>query len=110
MTLYEECLEALGNNKEVLTISDTRKYHEQLGKSFPDEDIDEWLIENKIDDKTVILLWAYGDYPAVKTSLDNALNVIDDVTAVGSYTFMFSESGYVIEFSHDGDVTIGKAI
>lgn len=30
------------------------------------EDIDEWLIENKIDDKNVILLWAYGDYPAVK--------------------------------------------
>ncbi len=73
------------------------------------EDIDEWLIENKIDDKNVILLWAYGDYPAVKTSLDNALNVIDDVTAVGSDTFMFSESGYVIEFFHDGDVTIGKA-
>ncbi|BEV38185.1 hypothetical protein BSB_12580 [Bacillus stercoris] len=38
------------------------------------------------------------------------LNVIDDVTAVGSDTFMFSESGYVIEFFHDGDVTIGKAI
>jgi hypothetical protein len=36
------------------------------------EDIDEWLVENKIDNKTVILLWAYGDYPAVKTSLDNA--------------------------------------
>ncbi len=35
MTLYEECLEALGDNKEVLTISETRKYHEQLGESFP---------------------------------------------------------------------------
>lgn len=130
MTLYEECLEALGDNKEVLTISETRKYHEHLGESFPftswgrikwdevtyhrsidyAEDIDEWLVENKIDNKTVIILWAYGDYPAVKTSLDNALNVIDDVTAVGSDTFMFSESGYVIEFFHDGDVTIGKAI
>ncbi|NRE92107.1 hypothetical protein HRF54_13445, partial [Bacillus subtilis] len=69
MTLYEECLEALGDNKEVLTISETRKYHEQLGESFSftswgrikwdevtthrsidyAEDIDEWLIENKID-------------------------------------------------------------
>lgn len=33
MTLYEECLEALGDNKEVLTISETRKYHEQLMKA-----------------------------------------------------------------------------
>ncbi len=69
MTLYEECLEALGDNKEVLTISETRKYHEHLGESFPftswgrikwdevtyhrsidyAEDIDEWLVESKID-------------------------------------------------------------
>ncbi len=40
----------------------------------------------------------YGEQPALKTSLEHALNVIDDVTAVGSDTFMFSESGYVIEF------------
>ena len=38
-------------------------YHRSIDYA---EDIDEWLVENKIDNKTVILLWAYGDYPAVK--------------------------------------------
>ncbi|WP_445662046.1 hypothetical protein [Bacillus sp. FSL R7-0685] len=35
---------------------------------------------------------------------------MDDVTAVGSDTFMFSESGYVIEFFHDGDVQLESAL
>ncbi|MCY8573485.1 hypothetical protein [Bacillus haynesii] len=129
MTLYEECLEALGDHKKVLSYETTEKFHQELASKYPftswgriqwelvknhksieyAEDIDDWLTENNIDDKEIILLWSFGDYPAIKTELDNALKVIDDVTAVGSDTFMYSPYGFVIEFFHDGDVTIGMA-
>lgn len=74
-----------------------------------EEEIYDWLAKHHFKDRNIIILWGYGEQPALKTSLEHALNVIDDVTAVGSDTFMFSESGYVIEFFHDGDVTIGKS-
>ncbi|MGQ9003129.1 CDI toxin immunity protein [Bacillus subtilis] len=45
------------------------------------------------------MLWGYGEQPALRTSLEHALNVIDDVTAVGSDTFMFSESATLSNFS-----------
>lgn len=74
------------------------------------QEIIQWLTREKISDYRVILLWNYSDAPAVSTDLRSALRAIDDVTAVGSDTFMFCPSaGYVIEFYHEGEVTIGLA-
>lgn len=129
LDLFDECLEALGKNKEILSEELTAKYYELLSNSFPftswgrikweevcchlsidyEEEIYDWLAKKHFKDRNIIILWGYGEQPALKTSIEHALNVIDDVTAVGSDTFMFSESGYVIEFFHDGDVTIGKS-
>ncbi|ASB94158.1 hypothetical protein [Bacillus subtilis] len=129
MDLFDECLEALGKNKEILSEELTANYYELLSNSFPftswgqikwkevcchqsivyEDEIYDWLAKHHFKDRNIIILWGYGEQPALKTSLEHALNVIDDVTAVGSDTFMFSESGYVIEFFHDGDVTIGKS-
>ncbi|WP_459208834.1 CDI toxin immunity protein [Bacillus atrophaeus] len=66
-----------------------------------EEEIDEWLVVHHFKDKNIIILWGYVEQPALRTSLEHALNVINDVTAVRSDTFMFSESGYVIEFFPD---------
>ncbi|WP_457807048.1 CDI toxin immunity protein [Bacillus atrophaeus] len=129
MDLFDECLEGLGDDKEILSEELTEKYYELLTNRFPftswgrikweevrchqsidyEEEIDEWLDVHPFKDRNIIILWGYGEQPALRTSLDNALNVIDDVTAVGADTFMFSESEYVIEFFHDDDVTIGKS-
>lgn len=129
LDLFDECLEALGKNKEILSEDLTTKYYELLSNSFPftswgrikweevcchqsivyEEEIYDWLANHHFKDRNIIILLGYGEQPALKTSLVHALNVIDDVTAVGSDTFMFSEFGYVIEFFHDGDVTIGKS-
>ncbi|WP_459208854.1 CDI toxin immunity protein [Bacillus mojavensis] len=129
MDLFDECLEALGKNKEILSEELTAKYYELLSNSFPftsrggikweevcfyqsidyEEEIYDWLAKQHFKDRNIIILWGYGEQPALKTSIEHALNVIDDVNAVGSDTFMFSESGYVIEFFHDGDFTIGKS-
>lgn len=119
LDLFDECLEALGEQKEILSEELTATYYEMLSNSFPftfwgrikweevschqsidyEEEIDEWLHVNHFKDRNIIILWGYGDQPALRTSLDNALNAIDDVAAVGSDTFLFSESGYVIKFS-----------
>ena len=128
MTLFEECINALGKNTQILSHQDTEFYLDELVKKFPvtswariDWDkiskkkelndlceISEWLKSNNITDTSVILLWNYTDEPAVQTDLKNVLAVIDDVTAVGSDTFVFCPtSNYVIEFYHEGEVTIG---
>nr|WP_054949293.1 hypothetical protein [Numidum massiliense] len=71
-------------------------------------DILTWLDELGISEMEVVLLWNYIDDPAVKTDIVSAVKVIDDVTAVASDTFILSPStGYVIEFYHEGEVTIG---
>ncbi|MEK5502042.1 CDI toxin immunity protein [Bacillus sp. FSL M8-0168] len=129
MDLFDECLEALGERKEILSEELTVKYFNSLSKQFPitswaridwekvknkkrieySDELFKWLKDNGIADTSVIILWNPSDDPAVKTTLENALAVIDDVTAVGSDTFMYSELGYVIEFYHDGEVTVGMA-
>lgn len=130
MTLFEECIMALGKDVKVLDQEKTNYYFNQLVSKFPiaswarinwDEietkkkiddlqEILQWLNNASISDLRVILLWNYSDAPAVSTDLKNALRVIDDVTAVGSDTFMFCPSaGYVIEFYHEGEITIGLA-
>lgn len=103
MDLFDECLEALGKNKEILSEELTAKYNELLSNSFPftswgrikweevcchqsivyEEEIDDWLAKHHFKDRNIIILWGYGEQPALKTSLEHALNVIDDVTAVG---------------------------
>ena len=129
LDLFDECLEALGEQKEILSEELTVKYFNSLSKQFPitswaridwekvknkkrieySDELFKWLKDNGIADTSVIILWNPSDDPAVKTTLENALAVIDDVTAVGSDTFMYSELGYVIEFYHDGEVTVGMA-
>ncbi|WP_246317312.1 CDI toxin immunity protein [Paenibacillus agri] len=57
---------------------------------------------------TVFLLWNYTDAPSICADLNQVLSNIDDVTAVGSETWIFCpESGYVIEYFHEGQVTVG---
>ncbi|WP_459208805.1 hypothetical protein [Bacillus atrophaeus] len=45
-----------------------------------EEEIDEWLAVHHFKDKNIIILWGYVEQPALRTSLEHALNVIDDVT------------------------------
>lgn len=129
MTLFEECIKVIGNeNLEILSNELTEKYFDCLCELFPIlpwgridwekvsqkkkvEDLSEiidWLQEMGINNKNVIVLWNYSYNPGIRTELERVLNVIDDVTAVGSDTFILcKDEGYVIEFFHDGEVTIG---
>ncbi|WP_273129383.1 CDI toxin immunity protein [Bacillus weihaiensis] len=128
MTLFKECVEALGPNIIILTVEETTDYLEELCTYYPitswgridwdkisnkktiieKDDLNDWFNENNISTLDVTILWNYTESPGIKTNLHDALQVLDHVTAVASDTFMYNlEVGYVIEFYHDGEVTIG---
>lgn len=128
MTLFEECLQALGNKAEALSVEETNNNFKNLTNMFPMTSwgrVDWGRIENKIEinevidikeylnscnrlDKTVILLWDEATLPAVKTDLEAVIDNIDDITAVSFDTWIFCpESRYLIEFYHESEVTLG---
>lgn len=56
----------------------------------------------------VFLLFGYGDYPFVRTSLQRILVNFEEVRSIGSDQFIYCPtSKFVIEYYHDGDTTIG---
>ncbi|NJM23482.1 MAG: hypothetical protein HC907_35050 [Richelia sp. SM1_7_0] len=131
MSLLNECIEALGDNANVLSNSDTELIFSAFEDAFP---ITKWAridwdkIDEKIKfdsssdilsylrdrfspedlDKHFYILWDNASLPTIKVKLEQILNAIDDVTAVSFDTWIFSpELGYVIEFYHEGEITIG---
>ena len=129
MTIFDECIQALGDNTEVLSIEKTNEIFKELTKLFP---MTSWgrvnweKVEKKMEipqtdsitrylkgnnesyDKTVILLWDEATLPAVKTNLEKVIAVIDDVTAVSFNTWIFSpNSRYLVEYYHEKEVILG---
>ncbi len=130
MNLFDECIEALGNEVIILSEPETRAMFETLTTMFPItpwgridwesvdkkfkiENTQEIFIKLKIHygekiNAPIYLLWNYSDAPVVQADLLNVIKVIDDVTAVGSDTWIICPSiGYVIEYFHEGEVTLG---
>lgn len=135
MTLFEECLEVLGKDANVLTEDDTTKIFTQFESCFPmvyiaesiwsrvdwskisnkytiDADIRktlEILKSNNLDtNDNVLILWNEATLPVVETKLNNILENVDDVTAVGFDTWIYCPtSNYIIEFYHDGEIILG---
>ncbi|WP_445993910.1 CDI toxin immunity protein [Paenibacillus medicaginis] len=56
----------------------------------------------------VRLLWNYSDAPSVQVSLKQVVDHIDDVTAVGSDTWLIGpDFSFVIEIFHEGEIKLG---
>ena len=125
LTLYEECLLAIGDSYRVLSEEETKKLFHSLELEYPftvggrikwestpvkiiSDPID---IEKKIKDyseQTVFILWDNSLFTAIETKLNKVLEVIDDVTAVSFDTWLYSPSQFVIEFHHDGEIVLGS--
>lgn len=124
MTLFEECIVAL-EKKNVLVLSkdETNKIFECMAQSFPITpwgQIDWKNVKHKkisssdqitkyinIQDE-VYILWDNASIPSIKTNLNQILKALDDVTAVSFDTWLYNPTmGYIIEFYHEGDITIG---
>jgi len=129
LTIFDECLEALGKDKVVQSEDETREVFKSFTSIFP---ITKWgvidwaMVPNKhmvsklddiigvitakksSSDKRVFILWNDGSLPSIRVDLETTLRVIDDVTAVSFDTWLYSpDDMYVIEFHHEGRITIG---
>ncbi|WP_013334514.1 hypothetical protein [Gloeothece verrucosa] len=130
MSLFDECIQALGENFKIFSEVETEEIFAKFENTFP---ISAWgrikweKIQQKIEVKSVseiipdlnqyfsaekldkiYILWDNGSLPAIEAPLIQVLNVIDDVTAVSFDTWLFSPIlEYVVEFYHEGDITIG---
>ncbi|SFT03050.1 hypothetical protein [Marininema halotolerans] len=121
MTLYEECLEALGEGVEILSKKDSEEIFEWFESNFfisygrIDWEKSKGLtlinsleeLPKCIQNEMVFILWDEADTPVLKANFRTVLDVIDDVTAVSFDTWLVGrDSGYVVEYHHEGDITI----
>lgn len=131
MSLLDECIEALGDNTKVLSMPETENIFSNFENTFP---ITTWAridwekINAKINlissndiipslhnyfsqkdlERHSYILWNDASLPAIEAKLEQIIKVIDDVTAVSFDTWIFSpQLGYVIEFYHEGEITLG---
>lgn len=129
-TLLEECIELLGAHIDILKDKQRGNILSSFENTFPitfwgrvdwsniqsygeiynDNEIKLYL-ENcfGVYSETVYLIWDNARLPVIKTNLHQVLQVIDDVTAVSFDTWIYSpDTGYVIEYYHDGEIRIGN--
>lgn len=127
MTIYEECLVALGNNAKAMSRKETKDIFEEMIGIYP---ITSWgrvdldkinrkirvasiqdginkIKEEKLIDGDVYILWDEASLPAVKTKIESVVNAIYDITAVSFDTWIFCPSKkYLIEFYHEHEITL----
>ncbi|OYD06537.1 CDI toxin immunity protein [Paludifilum halophilum] len=127
MTLFEECLDALGEHCEVLSEEKSNRVVEAMCRLFPVaingridwdkvrvkkeiEDLSEISgFTNTVHDEALYLIWSDGSYPVVQSKMKNVMEAIDDITAVSFDTWLFNPtSSFVIEFYHEGEIIYGK--
>jgi hypothetical protein len=131
VNLLEECIEALLNSQDKLEILNDNEKNILLSRFFETyqynfgridwKNIQKKIIINdlfqvyhyleiggKMHTTTVYIFWDMTTLPMIKCSLKDVLNNIDDVTAVSFDTWLYCPSeGWVIEFYHDGGITLG---
>ncbi len=129
--LFEECLEALGNNAVVLSPAKSDDIVDLLEKSVPIYEGGSRIDWNKVDEKiyldspretvealtkllqgnidtSIYLMWNDGELLVIKTDLHAVLDNFDDVTCVSFETWFFNPSqGYIIEYYYLGDMAVG---
>jgi hypothetical protein len=127
MTLLDECIEALGSkvivydkklsseiSHELQTLVSFTNWgridSDKLIKIYQIESIDDLLrivSEKNICNSEFYIMWNDASCPVIKAELSIIIDKIDDVTAVSFDTWLFNfENRYVVEFYHEGDISI----
>ncbi|MED1954222.1 hypothetical protein [Brevibacillus centrosporus] len=126
--LFKECLESLGENTIILSDGESTEVYNALQNQFPfspwaridwnqvstkttADDVAEivWIL-NKMDHQvhdSVFVLWSGSGHPVLQVELPKVIDSIDDILAVDFDTYIFRPFKFVIEFYHEGEVTIG---
>jgi len=125
LTLFDECIEALGNPtilSDFESQNEFNRFREAFSFSFGRID---W---SKIDNKETIqqisdilekinerdgeffIIWDNARLPVIKSNIEGILKALDDVLAVSFDTWLYRpEDGTIIEFFHEGEITIAIA-
>ncbi|KRF06805.1 hypothetical protein ASG89_18305 [Paenibacillus sp. Soil766] len=125
--LFEECLDALGEGTIILSEESSETMRNELVNAYyftPWGRIDWDKISKKTEIKIaadvlytlkslnidigtpIYIIWS-GSYPVLQTDFQRFINALDDVLAVDFDTYVYCSSHYVIEFFHDGEITLG---
>ena len=121
--LLKECITALASDAEVLKKEDAEKIYKIFNETIP---FLPWGIDWKqlksvhiVDDfkklkdvcrsEYFYIIWN-AELPVIKSDLLSIIRCIDDISAVEPDTWLFS-SNYeeVVEFYHEGRITVGMA-
>ncbi len=131
MSLLNECILALGESNVILDEDTGNNVFDLFQKDWPFtswgrinwEEVERKIsidsvgnVENKLStlvspvgrETPIYILWDEGSLPVIKADVNSILASIDDVTAVSFDTWLYAPSiGYVIEFYHEGQITLG---
>ncbi len=129
MSLVDNCVNALGEEAVVLSHKETDILFSELSKQFSftrwgridwtsvehkllatsvSEILSLLLSNGKEISEAIFILWDQVKLPAIKSNIYTVLSYIDEVTIVSFDTWIFCpDNKYVIEFYHEGDITIG---
>ncbi|MFC5704187.1 hypothetical protein ACFPVX_23105 [Cohnella faecalis] len=125
--LFEECIEALGEEVVIFSERTSERIRSELTTAYP---FTSWgridwnnttsrhdlriaidsipvLKSKRLDTEAPIYIIWGGNYPVLQTKLQKVLSALDDVLAVDFDTFAYCPSNYVIEFYHEGEITLG---
>lgn len=117
MTLFDECITALGENAEIINDCDfinsiVARLHFTISGRVDWEKYRNVMKIRNINDikaKTYFVIWSDAVLPILKCTWNKILENIDDVLAVSCDTWLVSEDfTELIEFYHDGEVVFGN--
>ncbi|TXC92746.1 hypothetical protein FS935_00635 [Metabacillus litoralis] len=120
--LFEECIEALGDEVIVYSDSKSKEFYDLFQQQIPFtkwsridwSKINKYKTIHNLKEVTDILYqenievyWSYGNSPVLKTKFVNIIGAFEELVAVSSDTFLYVPKKYVIEVYHEGEITLG---
>ncbi len=119
MTLFEECIEALKNYSIIEDDKQKEQILSNLSLTFYGKlDVSQYSEPHEVsfnelhllpDEKEYYIIWTDAEIPIIKSNIDDILENIYDVLAVSFDTWLISaDMKEIIEFYHEGAVTIAK--
>lgn len=123
MTLWEECLTALGGDVTVLSPENGDEIIEEAQERYPftswggvdweavphavSLESPEELLHYVSGEKEIYIFWDDASVPVVQTRLSCALNAFDDVAAIADTWLCDVDGQFIAEYTHDDKLHLG---
>lgn len=126
---FKECLEELGDDITILSNENSKKIYKDFQTMLPfewwgrikwNEISIKYKINNynniihllrqqkRLNDNLIYILWGTGPYPVLSCNLNKILQHVDIINSIGFDQWIYCPADrYVIEFYHEGEITLG---